>query len=179
MTSCGRGFSHSLREATRRHRVGLSLHRPRARRRAVCRSALGTVSCGMGILIALGVGFSALGVLLMAAGATVLLRARREAALRVSAWGVVRALQPTAGRRGSIYCPVVQFQTETGELVTFQSTVGGQPPLHAIGQRLAVYYLRDRPQSAEVEVPTVLWLIPAGIFAIGLIFTAVGVMIAI
>lgn len=133
----------------------------------------------MGILIALGVGFSALGVLLMVAGATVLLRARREAALRVSAWGVVSALQPTAGRRGSIYCPVVQFQAETGELVTFQSTVGGQPPLHAIGQRIAVYYPRDRPQGAEVEAPAALWLIPAGMFAIGLLFAAVGAMVAV
>ena len=133
----------------------------------------------MGILIALGVGFCALGLLLMGTGATVILRARREAASRVSAWGVVRELQPRAGRRGSIHCPVVQFQTETGELVTFHSTIGGQPPLHAVGQRLAVYYPRDNPQGAEVEVPTVLWLIPAGMFAIGLVFTAVGVMIAI
>ena len=83
----------------------------------------------MGILIALGVGFVVLGLLLMGAGATVLLRARREAALRVSAWGVVSALQPRAGLRGSIHCPVVQFRTETGELVTFHSTMGGQPPL--------------------------------------------------
>lgn len=133
----------------------------------------------MGILIALGVGFSALGLLLMGAGATVLLRARREAALRVSAWGVVRALQPRAGRRGSIHCPVVQFQTDAGELVTFESTIGGEPPLHAIGQRVAVYYARDEPQRAEVGAPTALWLIPAGIFGIGLIFAAVGAMVAV
>jgi hypothetical protein len=128
----------------------------------------------MGILFGLGVGFGALGVLMMVAGATVVLRARREAASRVSAWGVVSALQPRAGLRGSIHCPVVQFQTETGELVTFQSAVGGQPPLHSIGQRVAVYYARDEPQSAELEAPAVLWLVPAGMFAIGLVFAAVG-----
>jgi len=133
----------------------------------------------MGILIGLGVGFVALGVLMMGAGATVLLRARREAASRASAWGIVSALQPRAGLRGAIHCPVVQFQTETGELVTFHSTMGGQPRLHAVGQRVAVYYPRDRPDAAELEVPAVLWLVPAGMFAIGLLFAAVGAMLAV
>ena len=128
----------------------------------------------MGILIALGVGFVGLGVLLMGASAAALLRARREAASRLSAWGVVAALQPRAGLRGSIHCPVVQFQTETGELVTFQSSVGGQPPLHTIGQRVAVFYDRARPDGAEIEAPAVLWLVPAGLFAVGLVFAAVG-----
>ena len=133
----------------------------------------------MGILIALGAGFGALGVLLMGASAAALLRARREAASRLSAWGVVAALQPRAGLRGSIHCPVVQFQTEMGELVTFQSSVGGQPPLHAIGQRVAVFYDRARPDGAEIEAPAVLWLVPAGLFAVGLFFAAVGAMVVL
>ena len=133
----------------------------------------------MGILIALGAGFGALGVLLMGASAAALLRARREAASRLSAWGVVSALQPRAGLRGSIHCPVVQFQTETGELVTFQSSVGGQPPLHAIGQRVAVFYDRARPDGAEIEAPPVLWLVPAGLFAGGLFFAAVGAIVVL
>jgi hypothetical protein len=131
----------------------------------------------MGILIGLGAGFVALGVLLMGAGATTLLRARRDAASRVATWGVVAALQPRAGVRGAIYCPVVQFQAETGELVTFHSSMGGQPPLHAIGQRVAVFYDRARPDAAELEAPAVLWLVPAGIFAVGFIFAAVGAML--
>ena len=133
----------------------------------------------MGILIALGAGFVGLVVLLMGASAAALLRARREAASRLSAWGVVAALQPRAGLRGSIHCPVVQFQTETGERVTFQSSVGGQPPLHAIGQRVAVFYDRARPDGAEIEAPVVLWLVPAGLFAIGLVFAAVGAMVVL
>ena len=133
----------------------------------------------MGILIALGAGFGALGVLLMGASAAALLRARREAASRLSAWGVVSALQPRAGLRGSIHCPVVQFQTETGEMVTFQSSVGGQPPLHAIGQRVAVFYDRTKPDGAEIEAPAVLWLVPAGLFAVGLVFAAVGAMVVL
>jgi hypothetical protein len=39
---------------------------------------------------------------------------------------------------------------------------------------VAVFYSRDEPQGAEVEAPAVLWLVPAGMFAIGLVFAAVG-----
>jgi hypothetical protein len=133
----------------------------------------------MGILLGLGAFFGGLGVLMMGAGAFALLRARREAAGRLSTWGVVSALQPRAGLRGSIHCPVVQFQTDTGRLVTFQSTVGGQPPLHAVGQRIAVFYDRARPDGAEVEAPAALWLVPAGIFAVGLLFAGIGAMIVL
>ncbi|HEV7589644.1 MAG TPA: DUF3592 domain-containing protein [Longimicrobium sp.] len=133
----------------------------------------------MGILFVLGVGFGALGVMLMGVSAAAILRARREAASRVSGWGVVAALQPRAGLRGSILCPVVHFQTETGELVTFHSSMGGQPPLHAIGQRVAVFYSREKPDGAELEAPAVLWLVPAGMFAVGLIFAAVGTMMVL
>jgi hypothetical protein len=128
----------------------------------------------MGILVALGVGFLAMGVVAMAAGATVLLRARREAASRLSAWGVVDALEPRAGLAGSIYCPVVRFQTETGESVTFHSSMGGQPPLHAVGQRVAVFYDRASPRGAELEPPGVLWLVPVGFVGLGLFFAAFG-----
>jgi hypothetical protein len=133
----------------------------------------------MGTLIGLGAFFIALGVLMMGAGAASLLRARRDAAGRLSTWGVVAALQPRAGLRGSIHCPVVRFQTETGEVVTFQSSVGGQPPLHAVGERVAVFYDRARPDGAEVEAPAALWLVPAGIFAVGLLFAGIGAMVVV
>src|SRR5688572_28349759 len=110
----------------------------------------------MGIVIALGAFFVALGLLMAGVSAAALLRARREAASRLTAWGVVTTMQKGAGLRGAIHCPVVQFQTETGELVTFQSSMGGQPPVHSIGQRVAVFYERDQPDAAEIEAPTVL-----------------------
>jgi hypothetical protein len=133
----------------------------------------------MGTVIVLGAFFVALGLLMAGVSAAALLRARREAASRLTAWGVVTTMQKGAGLRGAIHCPVVQFQTETGELVTFQSSMGGQPPVHSIGQRVAVFYERDRPDAAEIEAPTVLWLVPAGIFAVGLLFAAVGAMLVL
>lgn len=133
----------------------------------------------MGIVIVLGAGFIALGVLMMGAGAAILLRARREAASRRPAWGVVDALQSRSGLRGSIYCPVVRFQTEAGEVVTFQSEMGGQPPLHTVGERVAVFYDPVRPAGAELQAPPVLWLVPAGFFAAGLVFAAVGAVLMV
>ena len=133
----------------------------------------------MGIMIGLGVGFIAFGVLLMGAGAATVLRARREAASRVPAWGVVVALRAVAGLRGYIQCPVVRFHAQSGEMVTFDSTVGGQPPLHAVGQQVTVFYLPDRPREAELEVPPVLWMVPVGIFVVGLFFAAAGAVLAL
>ncbi|MFL5383537.1 MAG: DUF3592 domain-containing protein [Longimicrobiaceae bacterium] len=133
----------------------------------------------MGILIALGMGFGALGVLLMGAAAVALVRARRDAASRRPAWGVVVALRPVAGLRGSIYCPVVEFRADSGERVTIQSATGAQPPLHAVGQRVAVFYPPGRPGEAELQAPPVLWLVPAGIFAVGLVFASIGALVVL
>jgi len=133
----------------------------------------------MEIMIGLGVGFIAFGVLAMGAAAAVVLRARRDAASRIRAWGVVVALRPVAGLRGSIHCPVVRFHAASGEMVTFGSTVGGQPPLHAVGQQVTVFYPRDRPSEAELEVPPVLWMVPAGIFAVGLVFAGMGAVLVL
>ena len=128
----------------------------------------------MGTVIGLGVFFLLLGLLAMGASAATVLAARREAASRIAAWGVVVALRPVAGRRGYIQAPVVQFQAQSGEQVTFASSTGAQPPIHTVGQRVTVYYPTGSPREAEIEAPAVLWLVPAGIFAIGLIFAAVG-----
>jgi hypothetical protein len=92
---------------------------------------------------------------------------------------VVVALRPVAGLRGSIHCPVVRFHDASGEMVTFDSTVGGQPPLHAVGQQVTVFYPRDRPREAELAPPTVLWMVPAGIFAMGLVFAALGAVLVL
>ncbi|HET7463756.1 MAG TPA: DUF3592 domain-containing protein [Longimicrobium sp.] len=128
----------------------------------------------VGIMIGLGVAFIAFGVLAMGAAAAAVLRARRDAAARIAAWGVVVALRPVAGLRGPIHCPVVRFHARSGEMVTFESTIGGQPPLHAVGQQVTVFYRPDQPREAELEVPPVLWIVPAGIFAVGLVFAALG-----
>jgi len=128
----------------------------------------------MGIMIALGVGFVAFGVLAMGAAAATVLRARRDTASRTAAWGVVVALRPVAGRSGPIQCPVVRFHAASGEMVTFESSIGGQPPRHAVGQQVTVFHPPGRPGEAELEAPPVLWMVPAGIFAVGLVFAALG-----
>ncbi|HYH78158.1 MAG TPA: DUF3592 domain-containing protein [Longimicrobium sp.] len=133
----------------------------------------------MGIMIGLGAGFIAFGLLAMGASAAAVLRARRDAASRVAAWGVVVAMRPVEGRRGFIQCPVVRFRAASGEMVVVESSIGGQPALHAVGQQVTVFHPPGRPREAELEVPPVLWMIPAGIFAVGLVFAAVGAVLAL
>ena len=125
-------------------------------------------------MIALGAGFSLFGLLAMGAGVAVLLKARAEAASRLSAPGVVVALRAVAGRRGYIHCPVIQFHGQSGELVSIESSVGAQPALHSVGQHVQVFYPRGRPGEAEIAPPTVLWLIPVGFLVLGFCFAAFG-----
>jgi hypothetical protein len=133
----------------------------------------------MGTVIALGVFFLLMGLVGMGASVATVLAARRQAASRIAAWGVVVALRPVAGRRGYIQAPVVQFQAQSGEEVTFASSTGAQPPIHTVGQRVAVFYPSGSPHEAEIEAPAVLWLVPAGIFAIGFLFAAMGAVLVL
>ena len=133
----------------------------------------------MEIPIAVGVLFIVMGVLAMAAAAEVIFRARKEAAGALSTTGVVVAMRAVAGRRGYIYCPVVQFRGPSGELVTIESSIGGQPPRHAVGQQVAIFHPPGRPEKAELEAPAVLWLIPAGFVVVGLFFAAAGALMVL
>jgi hypothetical protein len=131
----------------------------------------------MEIPIALGAGFILMGFLAMGISVVTLIKARREVASQITTSGVVVAIRSVAGQRGYIYCPTVQFRTDHGQLVTIESSVGGQPPLHSVGQQVTVFYSRADPQKAEVEAPTVLWLVPGCIFGVGLVFSAVGMIL--
>jgi hypothetical protein len=55
--------------------------------------------------------------------------------------------------------------------------MGGQPPLHRVGQQVTVYYRRGRAQEAEIEAPALLWLVPGCIFAVGLFFAVSGALL--
>lgn len=133
----------------------------------------------MGIPIAVGVVFIAMGVLAMAAAAEAMLRARKDAASALTTTGEVVAMRAVASIGGHIYCPVVQFRDPSGELVTIQSSLGGQPPLHSVGQQVTVFHPRGKPREAELQAPAVLWLIPAGFVVVGLFFAGAGALMVL
>ena len=79
---------------------------------------------------------------------------------RVATVGTVVELTMQATTRGSIFCPVVEFTTLTGEKIRFTSDFGSRPAGHKIGQSVNVRYEAADPQKAEIESIMNLWLVP-------------------
>ena len=83
--------------------------------------------------------------------------------------------------RSYVYAPVVQFQTNNGKSITFESSVSSNPPDYAVGDSVQVLYIEDNPSHAKIYGFFSLWggsLIIGGIgmpfFAIGLGWLIVG-----
>jgi hypothetical protein len=72
------------------------------------------------------------------------------------------------------YRPVVAFTTATGKRVEFTSSVGSSPPSHRVGERVKVLYQPADPQSARLKSFFHLWFGFLIVFALGLVFAAIG-----
>ncbi len=75
-----------------------------------------------------------------------------------TAAGTVVELARRAGRRSSLYHPVVEFKSSAGETVKFESEFGSVPASHQVGQSVEVRYNPSNPQEAEVDSPMSNWL---------------------
>ena len=76
--------------------------------------------------------------------------------------------------RSYVYAPVVQFQTNNGKSIAFESSLSSNPPDYAVGDSVQVLYIEDDPSHAKIYGFFYLWggsLIFGGIgtpfFAIG------------
>lgn len=72
-----------------------------------------------------------------------------------------------------VYYPVVTFETETGQQVTFKSNVGSNHQ-GSIGEIVPVRYDPARPHDAEINNFFSLWLAFIILLILGLVFTGVG-----
>lgn len=121
-----------------------------------------------------------LGMLLMlaavaAAGAALaaFVHARRSAGSAARAWGRVTELEPREG----VDRPVVRFETDAGETVTFRSSLMGQAALFAVGQRVAVYYDRADPGEAELAPASPSLRLAGRLLAAAITFAATGAVL--
>jgi hypothetical protein len=85
---------------------------------------------------------------------------RRKKESRVTARGTVIELTTQVSDRGSIYCPIVEFTTSSGQQIRFTSDFGSRPASHKIGQDVSVRYDPTDPQQAEIESALTRWLYP-------------------
>jgi|ERR1044072_5477160 hypothetical protein len=133
------------------------------------------------MLIALLVGmmFFFIGLAVLIYSLVTFIKRRGQIADWAQAVGVVTELAPETGQRGYIYCPVVQFTTATGFPGKFTSSVGRNPAEYAIGQNVNIIYDPQNPQNAEINSSTSLWFVSGCSFALGLAFTALGLVLTI
>jgi len=115
---------------------------------------------------------------------------RRRARRSASARGTVTQIHTITRRGGrplvtAVYCPEVCFQSPTGEVRTFTSPVGENPPRHTPGQEVEVVY--DPANLTNVEIrgateattfgfmPGCMFVMSLGWLALGLFFLATGI----
>lgn len=85
-----------------------------------------------------------------------------------------RSRSSSSSGSGTTYRPVVEFTTATGKRIEFVSSVGSSPPSHRVGEAVKVLYNPTDPQSARIKSFFHLWFGFLIVFALGLIFAAVG-----
>lgn len=74
----------------------------------------------------------------------------------------------------TMYRPVVEFTTVTGERIEFTSRVGSSPPSHRVGEAVRVLYHPADPHGARIKSFFQLWFGFLIVFALGLVFAAIG-----
>jgi hypothetical protein len=130
------------------------------------------------VLLFLGILFPLIGVGLLVGGVVTAVWGRRKWAAARAAQGQVIDLERQVVTPGSagVYCPVVRFSTETGQVVEFTSEHGSRPAMHKVGQTVRVRYDPLEPHQAEVDSALARWLVPGVMFAIGALFLCGGCM---
>ncbi|MDQ2920428.1 MAG: DUF3592 domain-containing protein [Acidobacteriota bacterium] len=120
-----------------------------------------------------------IGIGIMIAGVVSIVKRRSQIANSLSADGLVTAFATEMGRSGYLYYPLVQFKIPSGQMISFQSSVGSSRAAYSIGQQVKVLYDARNPQEAEIDDLTSLWLVPGCMLAMGLAFTIGGLFLSV
>ena len=93
----------------------------------------------------------------------------------VEAQGTVTQMLHVTDKDGDLtYKPVVRFSTAEGKTIEFKSSFSTSPPAYRVGQSVAVVYLPDEPEKAQIRGFLSLWMGPMIIAFIGTIFFLIG-----
>jgi type II secretory pathway pseudopilin PulG len=131
----------------------------------------------------IGIVFAIVGVVMLVIAVVVFSRTRRFLATALSAQGTViemieRTRRDREGRTSTVWAPRVQFSV-SGQTIEFESKVGSSPPRYKEGQAIEVKYDPQDPNNARVAAASSMWLVPALVGGIGVIFLIVGLGMAI
>jgi PAB1-binding protein PBP1 len=133
----------------------------------------------MGIAIFVGLLFFVIGIVILISGVVSVFKTRSRVANSLSADGVVTAFATGMGKSGYLYYPLVQFRIPSEQLISFQSSVGSSRGGYSVGQQVKVLYDARKPQEAEIDALSSLWLVPGCMLAMGLAFTIGGLFLSV
>jgi hypothetical protein len=114
--------------------------------------------------------FLVIGLILLAGGARITLRTQSFRRHASAAAGVVVENVWSQDSDSSVYCPKVEFRTESGRSVTFISSVGSRPPAFHEGESVTVLYDPNDPTHAAIDTVMEQWfpsMILCGLGAVG------------
>lgn len=118
-----------------------------------------------------GNSFAAIGVLLLAVSAWLVVEQRRFASAAQHAEGTVMRLDP-GGRSRTVYA-VVQFR-DGDRTVEVRSRTASSPPAFAVGEAVTVLYEPGRADQARIEAFSEQYLLVSIFGGLGMVFTVVG-----
>jgi hypothetical protein len=129
--------------------------------------------------------FSMLGYLLVISGVLLLLggvlawrRAQRKYSAWINAGGLVTSVvSHSIGAANFHYYPVVEFRTQAGKMVRFESELGFYPARHKPGQTVSVWYDPADPERAMLDLAAAKWTAPLALGVFGAIAVIIGEII--
>jgi hypothetical protein len=133
----------------------------------------------MGIAIFVGLLFFVIGIVTLISGIVSAFKTRSRIANSISADGLVTTFATGMGKSGYLYYPLVQFKIPSGQVISFQSSVGSSRAGYSVGQQVKVLYDARKPQEAEIDNLSSVWLVPGCMLAMGLAFTIGGVFLSV
>ncbi|MFZ5879275.1 MAG: DUF3592 domain-containing protein [Chloroflexota bacterium] len=115
------------------------------------------------------------GVLLLLGGVLAWLRAQQKYSAWISVDGVVTSVvSHSIGAANFHYYPVVEFRTQAGKMVRFESELGFYPARHKPGQTVSVWYDPADPGRAMLDLAAAKWTAPLALGIFGAIATLIG-----
>ena len=96
------------------------------------------------------------------------------------AYGTVTAIRTMTDDDGdAIYAPVVEFQTENGGPAIYKSSLYSRPCKYKVGDKVDILYNPDKPADAQIKGRKMNFLPMLVLGGLGMIFTIVGVVLAL
>jgi hypothetical protein len=93
----------------------------------------------------------------------------------VEAQGTVIEMLRTSDKDGGVlHEPVVRFETAEGRKIRFEAGFRSNPPAYRVGDTVAVVYLPDAPERAQIRGFLSLWMGPMIMAFIGIVFFGIG-----